>query len=235
MQQDPWDALALFSNAPLLATPGAAARGLLRACEEKPELSGVSRSQWSQALANDDAVMRANAPFHFSTSCVVFSEADGKEECKEWGDDSEREALLLWHLKAREWVYPGGHADGDWNFLRSAVRELTEETGLAADDLKLWHPRGSHPLIPPLVQRIDVQARGNDAVISDAAHVHFDAVFFVSFPRAKWSEVRTDPRESSGFLRTGFRDPAVFATLPMLTANAMRFLMANLVADPKPH
>ena len=38
--------------------------------------------------------------------------------------------LLVHHAKLNRWLQPGGHADGDENVLRVALREADEETGL---------------------------------------------------------------------------------------------------------
>lgn len=38
--------------------------------------------------------------------------------------------LLVHHAKLNRWLQPGGHADGDENVLRVALREAQEETGL---------------------------------------------------------------------------------------------------------
>lgn len=38
--------------------------------------------------------------------------------------------LLVHHAKLNRWLQPGGHADGDENVLRVALREAEEETGL---------------------------------------------------------------------------------------------------------
>ena len=39
--------------------------------------------------------------------------------------------LLLFHAKVQRWLQPGGHADGDGNLARCALREAEEETGIA--------------------------------------------------------------------------------------------------------
>ncbi len=38
--------------------------------------------------------------------------------------------LLVHHAKLNKWVQPGGHADGDEDILRVALKEAEEETGL---------------------------------------------------------------------------------------------------------
>jgi len=45
--------------------------------------------------------------------------------------------LLLHHRKHDQWFQPGGHADGDADILRVALRETCEETGLPSDVIHL--------------------------------------------------------------------------------------------------
>ena len=53
-------------------------------------------------------------------------------------DPSTRQVLLLFHAKVQRWLQPGGHADGDGNLARVALREAEEETGIDG-------PPGAHP------------------------------------------------------------------------------------------
>ncbi|MCB1736087.1 MAG: NUDIX hydrolase [Gammaproteobacteria bacterium] len=45
--------------------------------------------------------------------------------------------LLLHHRKHDQWFQPGGHADGDHDILRVALRETSEETGLDPEHIQL--------------------------------------------------------------------------------------------------
>jgi len=36
----------------------------------------------------------------------------------------------MYHAKIKMWLQPGGHADGDSNLLRVALKEVKEETGI---------------------------------------------------------------------------------------------------------
>lgn len=45
--------------------------------------------------------------------------------------------LLLHHRKHEQWFQPGGHADGDADILRVALRETSEETGLEPSHIRL--------------------------------------------------------------------------------------------------
>ena len=70
-----------------------------------------------------DPLERHERPGHFTGSALVVHA------------DLER-TLVLFHTKLQIWVQPGGHADGDANLARVALREATEETGI--EGLKVW-------------------------------------------------------------------------------------------------
>ncbi|QRP65172.1 NUDIX hydrolase [Rhodanobacter sp. FDAARGOS 1247] len=60
---------------------------------------------------------RSNVAGHFTGSAWLVS-GDG------------RRVLLMHHRKLDRWLQPGGHADGDTDLARVALREAEEETGL---------------------------------------------------------------------------------------------------------
>jgi 8-oxo-dGTP pyrophosphatase MutT (NUDIX family) len=65
-----------------------------------------------------DAFERSNTTGHFTGSCWLVS-AEGTR------------VLLMHHRKLDRWLQPGGHADGDTDLARVALREAQEETGVA--------------------------------------------------------------------------------------------------------
>jgi 8-oxo-dGTP pyrophosphatase MutT (NUDIX family) len=65
-----------------------------------------------------NAFERSNLAGHFTGSCWLVS-ADGSR------------VLLMHHRKLDRWLQPGGHADGDVDLARVALREAQEETGVA--------------------------------------------------------------------------------------------------------
>jgi 8-oxo-dGTP pyrophosphatase MutT (NUDIX family) len=121
------------------------------------------------AIAHDDAAAyrRDRLAGHFTGSAWVVS-ADG------------RRTLLLHHRKLDRWLQPGGHADGDIDLARVALREAEEETGLR--DL----------VVEPAVFDLDrhaIPARG-----AEPEHWHYDVRFVV---RAMGSEVFVVSEESN--------------------------------------
>ena len=75
--------------------------------------------------------------------------------------------LVLYHRKLQRWLQPGGHADGDSDLARGALREATEETGI--EGLRVAEPAidlDIHVVDPP----------GEDA------HQHHDVRFLVIAP-----------------------------------------------------
>lgn len=64
-----------------------------------------------------DVFERAHSAGHFTGSAWLVS-----------GDGSR--VLLMHHRKLDRWLQPGGHADGDTDLARVALREAAEETGL---------------------------------------------------------------------------------------------------------
>ena len=70
-----------------------------------------------ELLAQKDCFERTCFPGHITGSAWIV-------------DRSREHVLLVHHAKLNKWLQPGGHADGDDNILRVALREAEEETGL---------------------------------------------------------------------------------------------------------
>ncbi|WP_345241880.1 NUDIX hydrolase [Nibrella saemangeumensis] len=77
-----------------------------------------------------------------------------------------RQAVLIHHRKLDRWFQPGGHADGDADVARVALREAEEEVGLS-----------SLRLVSPAIFDIDVHsipAKGYEP-----EHLHYDIRFLI--------------------------------------------------------
>lgn len=102
--------------------------------------------------SHSDVFHRHHPPGHFTGSAWLVS-ADGQR------------VLLTHHRKLRRWLQPGGHADGDPDLARVALREAQEESGLSG--LRV---------VPEIfdLDRHLIPARGHEP-----AHWHYDVRFVV--------------------------------------------------------
>lgn len=90
---------------------------LSRYAQTCPEHRSLA-SEYADFSGGGEAVFtRAHLAGHFTGSAWVVSR-DGEK------------ALLLHHAKLDRWLQPGGHADGEVDLGRVALREAEEETGL---------------------------------------------------------------------------------------------------------
>jgi 8-oxo-dGTP pyrophosphatase MutT (NUDIX family) len=104
--------------------------------------------------ARPDALSRTCGPGHLTSSALVV-------------DAAAERVLLLEHRKLRRWFQPGGHADGEANLARSALREATEESGI--EGLTVFGPAidlDVHAVRPP----------------GEAEHLHLDVRYLVVAP-----------------------------------------------------
>jgi len=102
--------------------------------------------------SHPDVFERHHAVGHFTGSAWLVS-ADGER------------VLLMHHRKLDRWLQPGGHADGDDDLARVALREAQEETGVAALAVEGGLFDIDHHRIP---------ARGDEA-----EHWHYDMRYVV--------------------------------------------------------
>lgn len=65
------------------------------------------------------------------SACFERTHLPGHITGSAWIVDATRtQVLLVHHAKLNKWMQPGGHADGDEDILRVAMKEAEEETGL---------------------------------------------------------------------------------------------------------
>jgi 8-oxo-dGTP pyrophosphatase MutT (NUDIX family) len=117
------------------------------------------RSTVNFVRAHPDCFDRTSVAGHVTGSAWVVS-----------GDGTA--VVLLHHGKLGRWLQPGGHADGDSDVVRVALREAREETSLQS--LRL----GGRAIFDVDVHAIP--ARG-----AESAHLHYDVRFLFFADRAE--------------------------------------------------
>lgn len=118
-----------------------------------PEDAALAAEYRVFLASQHDAFERANVAGHFTGSAWVAS-ADG------------RRVLLTHHRKLGLWLQPGGHADGDRDLARVALREAEEETGVPGLRLESR-------------EIYDIDRHAIPARKLDAEHLHWDVRYVV--------------------------------------------------------
>jgi 8-oxo-dGTP pyrophosphatase MutT (NUDIX family) len=120
-----------------------------------PEEASFVRRARHFVLGHPDCFHRDLLPAHVTGSA--------------WVVNPDRDhVLMLHHRKHDRWFQPGGHADGDADILRVALRETAEETGLDNAHSRL------------LTNRIfDLDYHAIPATPAFPRHYHFDVRFLV--------------------------------------------------------
>ncbi len=91
-------------------------RNALSAYRGLPE-EEVFVARCRQLLVHPSAFERTHLPGHFTGSAWIVNVDRSK-------------TLLVHHGKLNRWMQPGGHADGDSDVFRVALKEAEEETGV---------------------------------------------------------------------------------------------------------
>lgn len=118
------------------------------------ELAFVNRSI-AFVEQNTEVFIRELMPAHVTGSAWVVNQ------------DRTR-VLMMHHKKLDAWYQPGGHADGDSDILRVALRETAEETGIGPSEIKLVSDR-----------IFDVDIHTIPPQGTDPAHEHIDIRFLI--------------------------------------------------------
>lgn len=93
-------------------------RGMLQSYKTAFTEEQIFIAPFLELLDHKDCFERTHLPGHITGSAWIIN----REKTK---------TLLVHHAKLNKWVQPGGHADGDENVMRVALREVEEETGLS--------------------------------------------------------------------------------------------------------
>jgi 8-oxo-dGTP pyrophosphatase MutT (NUDIX family) len=134
-----------------------------RYAERHPDEAACVARIRALVRARADCFERRCLPGHVTGSAFVVS-AD------------RRRVLLVHHRKLDRWLQPGGHADGESDVARVALREAEEETGLAG--LTFLGPDGAPDPQAPVPFDLDVHEI--PARPGEPAHEHHDVRFLLA-------------------------------------------------------
>lgn len=126
-----------------------AMKRVLEAFEAPSERAERARLGMLELLyISEEPFSREHDIHHFTASAVVFSS---------------RGVLLHKHKHSGDWLQPGGHVDNEEWPADAALRECSEETGVAA----------RHPEAGPLLLSVDVH-------LTVKGHVHYDLAYLLN-------------------------------------------------------
>ncbi len=104
--------------------------------------------------------------------------------------------LLHWHRKLQLWLPPGGHIDADEDPVQAVVREVLEETGIAAEVIP-HAPLPAFGNIPQLPPPLAIIVADVGASPGDPAHQHIDMSYAL---RPLAGTARIAPEVDHGFI-----------------------------------
>lgn len=124
----------------------------------------------------------------FQTAAYSRETLPGHLSSSAWIVNPERtKILMIYHNLFKSWAWVGGHADGDENLVRVAVKETEEETGLKNIRLVQKEPIDINVLsVTNHVKRGKFVPR----------HLHYNVVYL--FEADEKEELRMKPDENSG-------------------------------------
>lgn len=173
-----------------------------------------------QEQADKLVILRAleNDPNCFDRS------AQAHMACSIWTvDPTLTQTLLVYHNIYDSWSWIGGHADGERDLAAVALRELSEETGMANAQLVDCGPGGVYSIE---VLTVDGHVKRGEYVSS---HLHLNVTYLaVADPR---EAVRMKPDENSGVRWAPIEDAVRLSTELWIRDRIYRKLIDKL-QDP---
>lgn len=159
---------------------------------------------WNEQEKNDKEIMldlllyshntlsRENKTTHFTASAWVLN----KERTK---------VLMIYHNIYDSWSWCGGHADGEENLLRAAVREVMEETGV-----KEVSPVSNEILSLEIITVNGHERRGEYV----SSHLHLNVTYLLEADESQ--ELLIKPDENSGVKWMGIDEAVEASTEPWM-------------------
>ena len=135
---------------------------LLNYAERHPERRSVAEQMLRFVVETPDCFERSHAAGHITGSAWLLSPGGDR-------------ALLTLHRKLGLWLQPGGHADGDADTLRVALREAEEESGII----------GIRPLRREIFD-VDIHTIPPHPASGAPEHLHYDVRYLLQAPHERY-------------------------------------------------
>lgn len=136
----------------------------------------------------DDVLTRDNKMCHFTASNWIIN----KQRTK---------VLMIHHNIYNSWTWSGGHADGDDDLLRVALKEANEETGLK--NLKVLNDE----IYSLEILTVDGHVKRGKYVCS---HLHLDCCFLIEADEEEKLTIKED--ENSGVKWVNIEDASILTS-----------------------
>ncbi|MBQ8480058.1 MAG: NUDIX hydrolase [Akkermansia sp.] len=138
-----------------------------------PERTDVAERVLKFVCSTPDCFERSHESGHITGSAWLINRNGDK-------------TLLTLHRKLKLWVQPGGHADGDGDVLRVAMREAQEESGIA-DPVPL----------STRIYDIDIHTIPARPQCGEPEHLHYDIRYLLQAPHEQY--VISDESDALGW------------------------------------
>lgn len=135
---------------------------LLRYADTHPERAETAAEILRFVAETPDCFCRTQQRGHITGSAWLLNPAGDK-------------ALLTLHRNLKRWMQLGGHADGEPDALNTALREATEESGIA----------GIRPLLTEIFD-VDIHLIPARLDKGEPAHYHYDIRYLMQAPNEEF-------------------------------------------------
>ncbi len=178
----------------------------LRAFSPSNEQEAADRELILERLACDGAAFDRTSLAHMT--------------CSAWTvDPTFTQTLLVYHNIYDSWSWIGGHADGDRDLARVALRELSEETGVTGARLVPCGPGG---LLSCEVLTVDGHVKRGAYVSS---HLHLNVTYLVVADPSEHIRAKAD--ENSGVRWVPLDDAITLSSEPWIRERVYRKLIGK--------
>lgn len=184
--------------------------GNIRAYEPFNEQEAADKQLILRRIEADPQVLLRSSPAHLA--CSVWTV-----------DPSRAQTLAVYHNIYNSWSWIGGHADGEADLARVALRELQEETGVTGTLLNC----GPGGILSLEVLTVDGHVKRGAYVSS---HLHLNVTFLAQADPAHPLRVKEDENSAVSWL--GTQELLERSTEPWIRDRIYRKLIAKVASLP---